>query len=282
MSYDGGKGGAGVAQWIINQVPPHRRWVSLFLGNCAITRTIRPAETRIGVEIDREVVQTFWRDTRDLTVICGDALEALKTLKSTRQIDAQTFLYADPPYLLSTRSSQRPIYRHEFGEIEQHRQLLTALRKLPCMVAISGYWSALYEMELAGWRASQFQTVNRAGKPAEEWLWMNYPEPIELHDYRFLGSNFRERERIKRKKVRWTARLARMDSLERLCLMEAVAELRASITGNGDVDERDPGSIATNGELAQHLVGSPEAAMAAATDGNDDAPAPLDLAMVPG
>ena len=35
-----------------------------------------------------------------------------------------------------------------------------------------------------------------------EWLWMNYAEPAELHDLRYLGSNFREHERIKRKKTR--------------------------------------------------------------------------------
>lgn len=258
-SYDGGKGGAGVSQWIINQIPPHRRWISLFLGNCAVTRAIRPAETRIGVEVDRNVIAEFWRDARDLTVISGDALEALTILKKQRQIDNQTFVYCDPPYLLATRSSQRPIYRHEFGDIEQHRALLTALRRLPCMVAISGYWSALYELELAGWRASQFWTVDRGGNRKEEWLWMNYPEPLELHDYRYLGSNFRERERIKRKKARWTARLARMDALERLCLMEAVAELRSSIALNSD---SAGGGIDTHGAIDErHLVTTPEATM---------------------
>jgi DNA adenine methylase len=287
MSYDGGKGGAGVAQWIINQIPPHRTYIEAFAGGAAIARTIRPAERTILIEVDPDQAARLRADpafggtgTRSATVICGDALTALTMLKKQRQIDAQTFLYADPPYLLSTRSTQRPIYRHEFGEIEQHRQLLTALRRLPCMVAISGYWSALYEMELAGWRASQFWTVDRGGNRREEWLWMNYAEPLELHDYRFLGSNFRERERIKRKKARWTARLARMDSLERLCLMEAVAELRSSIVASGDIDERDP--IAGNGELAQHQVGSPQAAIPDGIATNDDAPAPLDLAMVPG
>lgn len=277
MSYDGGKGGAGVAQWIINQIPPHRRWVSLFLGNCAITRALSPAEVRIGVEIDKAVIRDHWADTRDLTIISGDALEALTILKKQRQIDASTFVYVDPPYLFSTRATQRPIYRHEFGEIDDHRQLLTALRKLPCMVAISGYWSPLYEMELAGWRASTFWTVDRGGNRREEWLWMNYPEPLELHDYRYLGSNFRERERIKRKKQRWVARLARMDRLERLCLMEAVAELRSTIgtTGEcaggigttGEIDERDPGTIARNGEPTQHLVGSRKTAMLEQEDG---------------
>jgi hypothetical protein len=31
----------------------------------------------------------------------------------------------------------------------------------------------------------------------------NFPEPVALHDYRYLGEDFRQRERIKRKKQRW-------------------------------------------------------------------------------
>lgn len=247
-SYDGGKGGSGVRQWIINQVPPHRTYIEAFAGGAAIARTIRPAERTILIEVDIVQVQQLRTEMPSATVISGDAPATLTQLRKQRQIDSGTFLYCDPPYLMSTRSSQRALYRHEFGAIEQHRQLLTALCTLPCMVAISGYWSALYELELAGWRASQFWTVDRGGNRKEEWLWMNYPEPVELHDYRFLGSNFRERERIKRKKARWTARLARMDSLERLCLMEAVAELRSTIAENGD----SAGGIATNGDIDEH------------------------------
>ena len=53
---------------------------------------------------------------------------------------------------------------------------------------------------------------------------MNYPEPLELHDYRYLGSNFRQRERLKRIRVRWLARLDRMDALERYALLSSIAE----------------------------------------------------------
>ena len=42
--------------------------------------------------------------------------------------------------------------------------------------------------------------MTRGGRLATEWVWMNYPEPIALHDYRYLGEDFREREPIKRKK----------------------------------------------------------------------------------
>jgi len=39
-------------------------------------------------------------------------------------------------------------------------------------------------------------------------------------------SNFRERERLKRKKARWTARLAKMPALERSVLLAAIEEYR--------------------------------------------------------
>ena len=63
------------------------------------------------------------------------------------------------------------------------------------------------------------------GGLAEECLWSNFPEPTELHDYRYLGEGFRERERIKRKTTRWTARLARMPLLERRCLLAALEQV---------------------------------------------------------
>jgi hypothetical protein len=34
-------------------------------------------------------------------------------------------------------------------------------------------------------------------------VWMNFPEPAELHDYRFLGEDYRERQDIKRQRERW-------------------------------------------------------------------------------
>lgn len=49
---------------------------------------------------------------------------------------------------------------------------------------------------------------------------MNFAE----HDYRYLGRNFRERERIKRKKQRWVPRLENMPRLERQALLSAIAD----------------------------------------------------------
>lgn len=284
--YDGGKGGAGVAQWIINQIPPHRVFIEAFAGGAAVARAIRPAENTTLIEIDSQQVDRLRAELPWANVVCFDALTALTLLTRRRQIDDTTFLYLDPPYLLSTRSQQRPIYAHEFSTIEQHRALLALIRRLPCMIAISGYWSALYELELASWRSSTFRTIKRSGETAEEWLWMNYPVPLELHDYRYLGKNFRERERIKRKKARWTNRLRTMPDQERYCLMEAIGALRqaqeplrSGIAGDGDsaggivesgVAAAAPDPIARSGDVDERQGASAEATMGAPLAGNDD------------
>lgn len=133
------------------------------------------------------------------------------------------FVYADPPYLMHTRRQKRNVYRYEMT-IAQHRRLLSILVTLPCNVMVSGYHSQIYTDALRGWHTATFETVTRGGSPATEWVWMNYPAPVALHDYRYLGDGFRERERIKRKKRRWVERLRRMDTLERQALLAAIEE----------------------------------------------------------
>ena len=91
------------------------------------------------------------------------------------------------------------------------------------MVMISGYYSQMYASALKSWNAISYEAMTRGG-PAVEWLWFNFPAPVALHDYRYLGANFRERERIKRQKARWTARLLRMPPLQRQALLAAIAE----------------------------------------------------------
>jgi len=142
-------------------------------------------------------------------------------------------VYCDPPYMHETRG-RADLYQHEMSDA-QHLELLKVLRDLPCRVICSGYWTALYACELAGWKTKVFNTTNRAGKKTTEWLWFNFPEPVALHDYRYLGSNFRERERIKRKKLRWVARLQRMPILEKRALLSAIDAVGGlELAGAGD------------------------------------------------
>jgi hypothetical protein len=78
-----------------------------------------------------------------------------------------------------------------------------------------------------------------ASRLATEWLWFNYPQPKALHDYRYLGEDFRERERIKRKRRRWVRRLKIMPTLERYALLSAIQEAR-------------PPALSPDGAILQH------------------------------
>lgn len=227
MSYPGGKAGSGVYQQIINQIPPHQVYIEPFLGGGAVLLHKRPAWSSIGIDSDAAVVAAWsLRDDLPLGAIvsCGDAISFL----GARSWRGDEFVYADPPYLFETRASGK-IYNHEFGDVDQHTQLLQVLLSLPCLVAISGYWSSLYADMLATWRTISYTTRTRGGRTVQEWLWMNYPEPIRLHDYRYLGDNFRQRERLKRIRVRWLARLERMGTLERYALLSSIDEYSVEI-----------------------------------------------------
>ncbi len=226
MAYPGGKGGSGVYQAIINQMPPHRVYVEPFLGSGTILRMKRPAPAgNIGIDSDTAVTDGWQgNEIPNLQIIETDALAWLASTTFT----GDTLIYLDPPYLMSTRSCQRRIYRCELERPDQHKRLLEIIKGLGCMVMISGYHSELYAQELAGWRSIHFNAQTRGGRTAVEWLWMNFPEPVELHDYQFLGENFRERERIKRKRQRWQARLKRMPAIERYALLSALKEFRSS------------------------------------------------------
>jgi hypothetical protein len=221
MGYPGGKMGAGVFQAIINHIPPHDIYVEAFLGGGAIMLMKRPARSSIGIDIDAKVIKTFSNlATLDLVLLQVDAIRWLELQKFT----PSTFIYIDPPYLMHTRSRPERIYTHEINEGD-HKVLLDVIRKLKGMVMISGYPNAMYDDALSRWTTATFMTTNRGGQHVTEKIWMNYPPPIQLHDYRYLGDNFRERERIKKKKKRWQARLLNMPDLERLALAAAIAEI---------------------------------------------------------
>lgn len=86
---------------------------------------------------------------------------------------------------------------------------------------VSTYPSALYAAELEAWRLVTFKSVTRGGTVALEHLYCNFPEPAALHDYSYLGEGFRERERIRRKALRWRARLEALGPLEQQAVLSA-------------------------------------------------------------
>lgn len=223
--YIGGKAAAGVFHRIIGEMPPHSVYLEPFLGSGAVFWNKRPAQSSILIDRNPEVIARVG-DCACVIASCGDALEIVPTLT----LPADAVAYIDPPYPLGTRKG-RSYYAHEMTDAD-HERLLAMVLKLPCRVLISSYPNALYLEALRDWRCCRFAGATRGG-PKTEMLWSNFPEPTELHDWRYAGRSFRERLTFTRLAKRTLARLQRMAPRKRGYVLDAIGDFTAGIT-SGD------------------------------------------------
>lgn len=219
-TYFGGKASNGVPQTLINQVPPHQSKTIGFGGQCALTRYMMPAQENILYELNSEVVQ-LWKNANLVSSHNISILE--QCFLSSFNPDNYTetdFIYLDPPYPHDTRKSKNR-YKFEMTD-KQHQSMLAKCCDASGMIAISSYQNKMYDEMLKGWRTIEFESMTRSGKKATEILYMNYDEPTELHDYTYIGEDFREREAIKRRHVNFLRKIDRLDVLERNKLLEEI------------------------------------------------------------
>lgn len=239
MQYQGGKGGAGVFQTIINQFPPHRVYIEPFVGGGNVFERKAPAASSVLADLDAAMVDR-WRAAvagrNDVAVLHADALDVLSSYPWV----GDELVYLDPPYVHSTRKDVA-LYRFEMTDA-QHVAMLDLAASIPAMVAISGYRSKLYDDAAAahGWRRIDFNAMTRRGVAVES-LWMNYPAPATLADYSYVGKDFRERERIGRKAARWVARWQQLPELERNAIISAMRARGLLSLDSAVVDHRQAG-----------------------------------------
>ncbi|QYR24305.1 DNA adenine methylase [Paenibacillus sp. sptzw28] len=79
-------------------------------------------------------------------------------------------IYADPPYIMSTRTTTS--YKHEMTEAE-HVELLEALDSHPGPVILSGYATQMYDERLKHWHRETKKVKAEGGASREEVLWIN-------------------------------------------------------------------------------------------------------------
>jgi DNA adenine methylase len=210
MRYDGGKGLS--YREIVNLMPRHDKYIETHLGGGAVMRHKRPAKHQTGIDLNPSVISNWQRKWPNLCrTINGDAVAFLRD----RRLDSNTLIYVDPPYHPDTRRRPR-VYRFDYT-IGDHERLLECLTALPCKILISGYPSALYESRLSGWSVHRFFARTHVDT-REECVWFNFPKPLILHDDRYLGADFREREIIRRRQDRLRRRIGRLPAAERASL----------------------------------------------------------------
>ncbi|MDQ0719779.1 DNA adenine methylase [Paenibacillus sp. W4I10] len=79
-------------------------------------------------------------------------------------------IYADPPYLHSTRTTTS--YRYEMTD-QDHCSLLEILNEHPGPVVLSGYSHELYDRQLRHWRRETRRVKAEGGASRTEVLWIN-------------------------------------------------------------------------------------------------------------
>lgn len=110
------------------------------------------------------ILQTAER-LRQVQIECRPALEVIK-----RHRYPNVLIYADPPYVLSTRTAKQ--YRHEMNDTD-HIELLEALEDHPGPVLLSGYACELYDSRLKHWTRKTARAFAESGREREEVLWIN-------------------------------------------------------------------------------------------------------------
>ncbi|WP_411706359.1 DNA adenine methylase [Edaphovirga cremea] len=165
MGYLGSKAASGAYQAIIAQMPPHDTYIESHLGGGAVMLRKPPAIRSIGVDIDDKTLKDFRQHhmlnkrNAHIELINHDAADFLNSFDYDNA--GRTFIYADPPYLLETRTG-RARYRHDYTRAD-HARLIAVLRSLHANIMISGYPSAFYDDLLHGWRSVEFQVMTRGG-----------------------------------------------------------------------------------------------------------------------
>jgi DNA adenine methylase len=148
-----------------NSMQPHGWWHGRKGAGATLgLRTVSQAE-RIGPAAER---------MRRVSIENRDALELIRDYGS----EPGVCIYADPPYLGSTRGAN---YRHEMLEDDLHVQLAEALTACKASVVLSGYASPLYEDLYPGWHRLELKApATLSHRAAEnEVLWSNVPLGVQ-------------------------------------------------------------------------------------------------------
>lgn len=120
-----------------------------------------------------------------LAMVSLECKPALELIAQYGQHDG-CLIYADPPYLGSTRNPRANRAGHgreysaEMLTDDQHRELASALLEARAAVVLSGYASPLYDELYEGWHQHEIRVFNGNGtgdRSRTEVLWSNRPFP---------------------------------------------------------------------------------------------------------
>lgn len=105
----------------------------------------------------------------------GVVVENKDAIEVMRQHDSEnTLIYADPPYVLTTRykKEKTEVYNFEMTNA-QHENLCLEMSQLKSGIILSGYDNEIYNDILPTWRKVHKSTMADGAKKREEVLWLS-------------------------------------------------------------------------------------------------------------
>lgn len=217
-TYHGGKAGNSTYQNIINLIPRCELFIDAMVGNGGIACNLKLPALTVLNDLSRSVIDQYNRFSGKHLII--ENLHVLDLVDKYENWPAKTFHYFDPPYLKSSRKNQQDLYEIEWT-IRDHEKFISRVLTVTSDCMISHYPCNLYDTAFKNWNKFTFQSMTRSGL-ATECLYMNYQTPTVLQDYRYIGKNFTDRQRIKRKTTRFLRKLEQLPQTELNCIIAGI------------------------------------------------------------
>ncbi|EAD6937638.1 DNA adenine methylase [Listeria monocytogenes] len=131
----------------------------------------------------KEIIKRCQKEQKQLKDMKDAQIENMDAIKLIEQHnDKDTLIYCDPPYVHSSLVDRH--YEHDFS-LEQHRELLSVLKRHKGYVMISGYESELYNLELSMWPQIKKQVkvgiTTKKKSNRQEIIWCNFDPPMQLN-----------------------------------------------------------------------------------------------------
>lgn len=204
-SYFGGKNGNGTYQNIINEIPKCKIYIEPMVGGGGILKNLNLPEITVINDLDPGVIDSYNNvgSGKDIRVYNEDYRKVCDIYDSKESV-----IYFDPPYHFETRKSKQKRYFAEW-ETNDHIEFLNYVTRLHSYIIISHYPFKLYDEFLRDWRTKEFLSTTRHGQVVEK-LYMNFEKPKALQDYRYIGEDFTDRQRIKRQNKRLFNKIAQL------------------------------------------------------------------------
>ena len=203
--YIGNKDFSNVIHFLINRLPKSERYFSLFYGSGGLEKSIYTAAAHfICAEKNPECKK--YETSMTASIEYSDYKHLIEQNVFTRD----DFVFADPPYIISTRKSGKAFYKFEF-DISQHIEFLNYMGSMKAKTMITHPECDLYNSYLKGWFRVDLRYMTQGGWFTDS-VYMNYnPEEIELLSYECLGKDFTDRQRIKRQRANIVNKFKNLD-----------------------------------------------------------------------